>query len=379
MKSKSPFVLVMMEPVSLPRLEGIAGFAREHHWNLMLDDRLCGGLSEWRGNGVITTLRRHSPRIAAIKEFKRNGIPVVDLTVECQHLDLPRVISDHEAIGRLGGEHFIERGFENVAWFSSGWSEVHKRRYKGFASCFQDKVSRLEIADLRQQLAKMPKPVGVLAYNDTDAAQVTYTAQELKLDIPDDISVLGIGDDPFLCENQSTPISSIRQDLVRGAYEGAALLHRLMNGEKPPESPILIPPTGLTSRISTDTIAHKNTLTRAALIHINHHLKDQFGAPEIAEAIGITRNKLDYLFAKTIGHSVGTEILNRRLALAKRLLSDETVPVNHIAAECGFCNIAYLSNVFRKATGLSPRAYRKSLLKSNSKRHSDTAATKASR
>ena len=28
--------------------------------------------------------------------------------------------------------------------------------------------------------------------------------------------------------------------------------------------------------------------------------------------------------------------------------------------ECGFCNIAYLSNVFRKATGLSPRAWSKS-------------------
>ena len=45
------------------------------------------------------------------------------------------------------------------------------------------------------------------------------------------------------------------------------------------------------------SVAHKNPMMRAALVHINHHLKDRFGAPEIAEAIGITRNKLDYLFA----------------------------------------------------------------------------------
>jgi hypothetical protein len=29
-------------------------------------------------------------------------------------------------------------------------------------------------------------------------------------------------------------------------------------------------------------------MMRAALVHINHHLKDRFGAPEIAEAIGST-------------------------------------------------------------------------------------------
>ena len=55
---KSPSVLVMMEPVSLPRLTGIANFASEHRWNLVLDDRLIGGISEWRGDGVIVTLRQ---------------------------------------------------------------------------------------------------------------------------------------------------------------------------------------------------------------------------------------------------------------------------------------------------------------------------------
>ena len=42
------------------------------------------------------------------------------------------------------------------------------------------------------------------------------------------------------------------------------------------------------------------------------------------------------------------------------MLSDAGTPISRIASECGFCNIAYLSNVFRKATGLSPRAWSKS-------------------
>ena len=32
--------------------------------------------------------------------------------------------------------------------------------------------------------------------------------------------------------------------------------------------------------------------------------------------------------------------------------------VREIAEACGFCNVAYLSNVFRRETGLSPRAWR---------------------
>ena len=189
-RMKPPSVLVMMEPVSLPRLEGIARYAREHHWNLMLDDRLAGGISDWRGDGVIATLRRRSSRLAAVRKLKRAGIPVVDLTIECLRLRLPRVISDHTAIGRLGGEHFKARGFENVVWFSSGWSEVHRRRYQGFSDVFAKKVPRIGLRNLRRRIKECEKPVGVFAYNDTDAAQVIYAARELGLDVPDDVSVL---------------------------------------------------------------------------------------------------------------------------------------------------------------------------------------------
>lgn len=347
-----------MEPVSLPRLEGIAKFARERKWNLMLDDRLAGGISDWRGDGAIATLRSRSSRLGAVRKLRRHGIPVVDLTVECKRLRLPRVISDHAAIGRLGGEHFRERGFDNVAWFSSGWSEVHRLRYTGFSGVFPQKTPRMAPRNLRRMLKECEKPVGILAYNDTDAALVVYAARELGLSVPDEVSVLGIGDDPFLCENQSTPISSVRQDLARGAYEGAALLQRLMDGEKEPEKPVLIPPTGLTSRASTDTIAHPDPYVRAALVFINRNIGRSFGAPEIAASLGISRHKLDHLFAEKLGRSVGAEIHARRIARVKHMLDDPSAAVGTIAAECGFCNVAYLSNVFRKETGLSPRAWR---------------------
>lgn len=358
---KSYSVLVIMEPVSLPRLDGIQRFAREHRWNLMLVDRLQGFISDWRGDGVIATLRQNSGRLGAVRKFLASGIPVVDLTVECDNLALPRVASDNTAIGRLGGGHFKERGFENVAWFSCGWSSVHRLRYDGFSSVFGARVPKFDSRNLAAKLASSPKPIGVLAYNDTDAAQVVHAARELGLGIPDEVSVLGIGDDPFLCENQTTPISSVRQELERGAFEGARLLARLMDGEEAPKEPILIPPGGITERVSTDTLAHDDPAIRAALVFINKHLGESFGVPEIAAGIGVSRHKLDSLFAHKLGHSVGTEILNRRIARVKHMLADPEIPVKAIAMECGFCNIAYLSNTLKRVTGLSPRVWRQSL------------------
>ena len=225
---------------------------------------------------------------------------------------------------------------------------------------FGAKVPRIGQRSLRRQLSKAPKPLGVLAYNDTDAAHVIYAARELSLSVPDEVSVLGIGDDPFLCENQSTPISSVRQDLASGAFEGAELLQRLMDGEPKPAEPILIPPTGLTSRASTDTLAHPDPFIRNALVYINKHLGKSFGVAEIAEAVGLPRHRLDRLFAEKLRHSVGSEISSRRIERAKRMLADPAMPIHDVAANCGFCNIAHLSNTFRKATGLSPRAWRKS-------------------
>ena len=58
-------------------------------------------------------------------------------------------------------------------------------------------------------------------------------------------------------------------------------------------------------------------------------------------------------------HSAGQEILRQRLALSKTLLGNESLSIARVAAECGFCNQAYLTNVFRAETGLTPKAWRR--------------------
>ena len=49
-----------------------------------------------------------------------------------------------------------------------------------------------------------------------------------------------------------------------------------------------------------------------------------------------------------------------RLEEAKRLLRGSSLTVAEIARKTGYCNPAYLVNVFRAATGLSPKKWRNS-------------------
>ena len=140
---------------------------------------------------------------------------------------------------------------------------------------------------------------------------------------------------------------------------GAALLDRLMNGGTAPERQMLVAPQGITLRRSTDTVAVNHPVLRSAMSFIKSNLSEPIGAPQIADGIGISRLQLDRLFAKELGISVGREIARQRLVQAKLLLRNTDAPLTEIAANTGFCNAAYLANVFKSETGLTPGAWRK--------------------
>ena len=357
-------VLLMITPYSQPRLEGISRFARAHGWNLMMEDRLLPDEDPRQYDGVLMTLRDAPEAVAAARRLLRAKVPTVDLTIERPDVRLPRVVSDHAAIGRAAAAHFRERGFSSLAWFSSGWTNVHRLRYEGFCSECDTPPVRWTRDGLAAAIQDAPKPVGVLAYNDVDAARLVAVCRKEGIGVPEDVAVLGIGNDTFLCENQAVPLSSVEQDLQRNAYQGAALLDALMSATLSARAaacrraPRLTPPGGEVARASSDTLAHPHPLIRAALVHIRQNLTRPFGAPEIAVSLGISRSHLDHLFVHETGHSVGKEILTQRLREVKRLLAGTDLPIAAIAAQTGFCNAGYLSNTFRRAEGRSPKKWR---------------------
>ena len=384
-------VLLVIQPAYPERIQGIARFARSHGWHLTIVDRLARFPRGWRGDGALVTLRGNAKTNRFVKGLVRDGIPVVDLTFNHPEIKLPRVSGDHEAFGRLAREHFESLNFHHFAWFSTGWSHVHELRFRGYAAETRDQGSgirdqatdrwvledmvgddeidnwRLFLKAIGRKLQSAPKPLAVLTYDDADAAKVLSAALEADLRVPEDVAIMGIGNDTVICENQAVPLSSVDHDLEKNGYEGAALLNRLMAGSKEKgerrkenvSTIKLIPPRGIVIRKSTDTLAADDPLLSSALKEIAKRLSTSFGVAEVAEALKVPRTRLDRLFAEKFSRSVGKEIVRQRIERAKKLLVSTDKPMKEIAALCGYCNAGYFTNAFRTETGLTPKAWRR--------------------
>lgn len=383
MKPKN--VLAMVSPMSAERLSGIARYAKEHGWNLMIQDRLGHTPLAWNGDGILATLRSDPVTFRCIEKLMKRGIPLVDLTVSRPEIKVPRVTSDHREIGRLAARHFAEREFRHIAWFSSGWGNVHRLRYQGLAEAGTEKPLKWIVADeipvhrqsewpsfvewIRGKLAAAEKPLAVLTYDETDAARLLYAAKELGVNVPEELAILSIGNNPLVCENQSVPLSSIDQNLERGGYEAAALLDKLMSRRSsrhaaeqsgnPNNRTILIPPASIVTRRSTDVIAIADPTVRKALEFIGENLAKPIGSPQIADSLGIRRPELDRLFRLHLLRPVGTEIRRQRLARVKLLLETTERSISDIARLTGYCTPSHLTNAFKSAFDQSPKDWRR--------------------
>ena len=354
-------VLTLINPISHLRIGGVAKFAKENGWLLTIHDRLYGLEPTADYDGVLATVRQSGRELDYIRRMRRRGIPVVDLTVEHPQLRLPRVISDHKAIGRLGGQHFAARGFSDVAWFSVAWTHVHDLRYRGLAESTHRPPERIVSDDereTRKRILALPKPLAVLTYDEADAARLLTICLRAGLSIPDDVAILAIGDDPLFVGNQAVPISSIGLNPSRAGYAAAALLQRLMTGKDIPSKPILIKPTEVIVRRSTDTLANEDPLVRKALLYIRDNLSRPFGAEQIADALGVSRSVLDKTCTAKLGHSLGCEILQRRMQEAQLRLLRTDAQVREIARATGFCSSAYFVKRFRELHGQTPFRFR---------------------
>ena len=381
-------VLLVIQPAYPERIQGIARFARSHGWHLTIVDRLARFPRGWRGDGALVTLRGNTETNRFVQGLVREDIPVVDLTFNHPEIKLPRVSGDHEAFGRLAREHFESLNFRHFAWFSTGWSHVHELRFCGYAAETRDEgrgkreenadrwvleemVGNNEIDNWRlflkvigRKLQEAPKPLAILTYDDADAAKVLSAALEAGLRVPEDVAIMGIGNDTVICENQAVPLSSVDHDLERNGDEGAALLNHLMSTRRAlstkhqARSTKFIPPRGIVIRKSTDTLAADDPLLSAALREIAKRLSTSFGVTDIAEALNVPRTRLDRLFSEKFARSVGREIVRQRIERAKKLLAATDKPMKEIAALCGYCNAGYFTNAFRAETGVTPKAWR---------------------
>jgi AraC-like DNA-binding protein len=78
----------------------------------------------------------------------------------------------------------------------------------------------------------------------------------------------------------------------------------------------------------------------------------------MADAAGLSRFHFSRLFQEHIGIAPGEFLRQERLRAVIRLLQSTELPLKTIAQQTGLPNAEYLSRMFRKVQGVSPRSFR---------------------
>jgi AraC-like DNA-binding protein len=98
-----------------------------------------------------------------------------------------------------------------------------------------------------------------------------------------------------------------------------------------------------------------------ALDHLDAHFADPVDLVSLAEVAGVPRTRLIRAMRRATGLTPHAWLMDRRVRASRVMLSEGMAPAD-VAIACGFCDQSHLNRVFKARVGVSPGAFRASLL-----------------
>lgn len=94
------------------------------------------------------------------------------------------------------------------------------------------------------------------------------------------------------------------------------------------------------------------------MAYIDEHIADQLRLTQIAEEYGMTPTHLSHIFSKELGVSFQDYVNTRRLEEAVRIMAlNPNVPMIDISIEAGFSDQKYMTKMFLKTFGCTPKVF----------------------
>ena len=168
--------------------------------------------------------------------------------------------SDNRLGGRLATEHLLAQGCRKLAFFGDATVPEVEERLKGFREALKAAgdgvvgallpvhfVADMALTAISDYLGVADRVDGIFAASDTIAMMTIQALAEHGRSVPADVKVVGF-DDLEIARHTLPPLTSIRQDLGKGAEVLVDTLLRLMRDE--PAGSVQLAPT-LTIRGST--------------------------------------------------------------------------------------------------------------------------------
>ena len=358
-------------------LQGIRAYAASRPQWVIRDGpprlHMVNRVREWKPHGIIAGLVM--PQVA--HALIRTRTPLVNTALVLPGLNVPAVDVDHVAVGQMAAEYYLERRFVSFAFYGSEsacYSQTEERAFQErlarnghtVSSCYSDFLPDAMASALWRKsaqktvrwLRQLPKPVAVFACEDTPAPIWPISAR-LGLSIPDDVALLGVGNDELECRLTAPWLSSVEVPSQRIGFEAAVLLDQLMAGQPAPSQPVLIQPLRVVTRHSTDITAVEDETVQAALQYIRQHIGESMRVADLADALAVGRRDLERRFRHFLKRSVLEEIHKARTEIAANLLGDTHLSIAAVARQAGFTSTRQLDGIFARQMGMTPSAFRR--------------------
>lgn len=344
---------------------------------------------ELRGTGPwflplqVEGLERCEALIARIEgdddahELATLEIPVVDIAGACTRHFFNTVRNDDYATGACAGAYLRRLGCASYAW--CGVEQVHWARERLIGFCGAVGVSpagmpRFERSlkwweqlydaslELQTWLDRISRPTVLFCSNDMVAMKVDVEARRLGLDIPADLSILGVDDEELLCELATPSLSSVRLNCEQIGYEAAALLDRLLETPGYGDGTISvrrIAPGDVVERESTTLVLEQDPMVAQAVQMIRRDVHKGINVTDIVDALPVSRRCLEQRFKRARGRTLLDELQQERLRQACGLLRSTDLTMERICQECGFYSVQRFFIQFRRHYGTTPGLWRK--------------------
>ena len=285
------------------------------------------------------------------------------------------VRSDSAAVGREAAQTLLRQGvYKSYAYVGyrtdDDWSRERGRAFRdtlgaaGFVGRMFDITHYKDKAEDKDTLIKwlkeLPKPCGMLAACDDRAFEVADVCREIGIKIPAEVGILGVNNDPLLCENAEPKLSSIQPDFIAEGRIAAEILENMMAGGTIPAEKRLrkVGIRAIVHRESTVAQSETGKLVQKVLAYIERDAVKGIRVEDVAKKFSVSRSLLEMRFRELQNESVYEAMLRIRLEEVKRRLRETKDPIFEITASCGWTNPAPPKALFKKRFGISMREYR---------------------
>jgi AraC family transcriptional regulator len=93
--------------------------------------------------------------------------------------------------------------------------------------------------------------------------------------------------------------------------------------------------------------------------YVHAHLGNDLGLVELASTTNLSPRHFSRLFRNTFGTTPYRYVMSERINQVKALLATKRLSIVEIVQILGFADQSHLTNVFKKATGVTPRQYQR--------------------